>query len=124
MKSIMAVRGIYAVGMHHHGCKSLPINEILRIDREPGNVYDTNACAVVKDGKILAYLQRHSAKIVAGIIDNCSVNKVFIKAKYEPEVKSRKGPQQHCYIGIVVNDQMKELLESYMQKNGIVYYYL
>lgn len=126
MKTIMILKGMFAVGMRHYGPSSLPINQRLAIVREGQNKYDRNACAVQdNNGRVLAYLERSSAQKIAGLIDSGLIKDVAVKAKYEPENKNRmKGPEQHCYIAFCIEDSSKEKLEQFMAKNCISYHYM
>ena len=123
----MVIRGVIVVGMHHHGPRSLGIDEKLRVKREHKNKFDSNACAVttIDSGRVLAYLKRDSAKTISSIIDNnIPEGSIFIKAKYEPEVRSRRiGPQQHCYVAFLISANRKEEVEAFMKERGILFHY-
>ena len=113
--------------MHHHGPRSLGINEKLKIKRQPDNPYDSKACAILdpSTGRILAYAERSSARMLSNLIDNnIPDGDIYIKAKYEPVVKTkRKGPQQHCYVAFKIHHERKVQVESFLKKEHISFYY-
>lgn len=65
MKNVI-IKGVYAVGMHHWGQRSLQIDDVLYVKNEPDNHFDKNAVAIFKDREMTnrcAYLQKKYAKV-------------------------------------------------------------
>lgn len=67
MKNII-IKGIYAVGMHHLGSRSLPIDEVLYVKNELENHFTENAVAVFRNREMsdrCAYLQKKYAAFIS-----------------------------------------------------------
>ena len=123
---VLVMPEMFAVGMHHYKHRSLSINQRLKISREPNNPYDKFACSCIDEsGEKLAYLDRSSARSISSIIDtNIPNGPVYIKAKFEPNVKNkRKGPQQKCSVAIKISENQKEHVEQFLKLRGIPFYY-
>ena len=87
--------------MQFYGSRQLVVDEGLELFHEPDNKYDDNAIVIKNEnGRTLAYLEKSAAKQVAVVIRQKLVKgKIAANAKYEAEVRSRKGPQQRIAVG-------------------------
>lgn len=71
MKNVI-IKGVYAVGMHHWGQRSLQIDDVLYVKNEPDNHFDKNAVAIFKDREMTnrcAYLQKKYAKVLVRLFE-------------------------------------------------------
>lgn len=128
MKRLLAIQGIHAVGMHHYGSRSLIINAIYEVKREPSNRYDANACVIIdkSDKQTCAYINRKSARTVSIIMDSDLLKNrhVYIKPKHEATVTNRSlGPEQHCYLAFYVGENEKDEIDFFLKTHNINFYY-
>jgi hypothetical protein len=80
-----------------------PVDEALKLEHEEDNPYNPNAIAIFNlNGRKVAYLTRHDAAAVAQLfrMKIPIQHKIFAKAKYPAEVRSRRiGPCQRVALG-------------------------
>lgn len=116
------IKGVYAVGMHHWGQRSLQIDDVLYVKNEPDNRFDKNAVAIFKDREMTnrcAYLQNKYAKVLVRLFEeNLPRGLVYLKAKDEPtKFSPYSGPKQRCNLGFKTDNEhipkIKELLEGH-----------
>lgn len=109
MKNVI-IRGVYAVGMHHWGSRSLTIDEVLYLKHEPENIYDKHAVAICSDKdkrKRCAYLRKKDAEFISVLFQESLPNgPVYLKAKDVPTKFNRySGPMQICNLGFKTEGQ-------------------
>ena len=115
MKKLI-IYSVQAVGMHHHGNRSLTIGEGYIATHKPENAYDVNAIAIYEREKVsspAAYLRRIDAAIIAKIFRaNLVHDKMLLKPKFEPKYRPRIGPTQTCNVGFYCKpDNIEAVLE-------------
>lgn len=126
--TVIVLKGLLAVGMHHYGPSQLPINVKYVVQREPENRFDDNACAIVDchTKRTYGYLKKGcAAKITKLIKLNIITSPVFIKAKYDAETKNRYvGPMQVCHIALSIDEKDKCIIEPVLKAVYIDFEYL
>ena len=110
----MIIKSMKAVGMHHHGNRSLIIDAVYQVKREPENPYDRKACAIVDGNRTVAYLDRRSARLIAEIADQSIISgPIYLKPKHPLDVKSqREGPYHFCNVGFKIHSHHIDSLQS------------
>ena len=117
----IAIQGLYAVGMHHHGPRELRVGCGYKLKREPTNSYDPNAIAVQESRVTRAYLTRDCASRLSKILDSVlPVGPIYLKPKFPAEVRSRR-PQQYCNVGFRVKDENIEQVQRLLSENNLIY---
>jgi hypothetical protein len=121
MKKVI-VYSVYAVGMRHHGARSLTVGEGYYGRREPGNQFDSNAVAVYSDKNTTtcsAYLKRSDAAMVSEISPFIE-GSILIKPKFEP-VFRKGGPVQRCNLGFYCQSSNVSQVEDILDKHNFVF---
>lgn len=115
MKKII-IKNLFAVGMRHHGSRSISVGTGMKCVREPRNPFDRNAVALCTlDGTRRAYLCREHATIISFLIDTYEFV-IVAKIKSLPQLCSwRSGLQQTVNIGFYVSEENVAPVTEYLQ---------
>ncbi len=120
MKNVI-IKPVYAVGMSHYGPKELRVGGIFQAKREINNTHDVNAVALYDGPRKVAYLKRHSALLIAKLMDqNVNRSAFFFKASVPAEfINRRLGYTQRCSIGFKCPDSNVEKVETIFNTSSV-----
>jgi hypothetical protein len=115
------VEAIYAVGMHHHGSRSLEVGSGYKVLPEPTNRFDPNALAIcdIETGSVKAYIKRADAMALSIVLRQFNIRApIMLKPKFEP-VFRRGGPVQRCNIGFYCQSEDAENVLRILKDSGL-----
>ena len=114
------VKAVWAVGMRHHGGRSLQVGEPYTVHHDKGNRFDSNALSIKSDdGRVKAYIKRDQAIHLLGPVISVRTRMCVLRPKAEPEFISKKvGPQQRCNVGFSMDERDAELLKATLETAG------
>ena len=114
------VNAVCAVGMRHHGSRSLQVGEAYTLHYDKGNRFDSNALAIkADDGRVKAYIKRDQAIHLLGPVISVRTRVCMLRPKAEPEFISKKvGFQQRCNVSFSMDERDAELLKATLETAG------
>ena len=119
---MLIITGIWAVGMHHWGGRSLNVGSGYRIEMDENNPKDPYAVCIKEDGKIKAYIKKEDVFTINKIMRMGLSNFWLLKPKEDPVVKSRRvGPQQKCNIGCRCSEEKMSAAIAYLKTVSFSY---
>lgn len=119
MKNVV-IKQLFAVGMHHHGGRELPIDIPMFCSPEPTNKWDPKAVAIYHDREMslkAAYLKRSDAAVVSELFQKGIISgPCYLKAKGPIEkITKRTEPQQKINIGFKCENEKLEIVKTQLQ---------
>ena len=121
----VVVRNVRAVGMHHHGPRSLTVNGRYSLQWDPDCIHDLgNAVAVVdRKGITRAYLARDDAHVIASLFcANVIAGRVVCKPTTEAHVVTQqRGPQHECDFTFKTDTDHVPFIDTVLNNGNINY---
>ena len=117
------IEGFFAVGMHHHGNRSLQIGAGYRGYPDPNNRYDDHAFGIYEyhGQKLVAYLRRSDARLISELFFRDLIEgPVVIKPKFEPVYRARVGPSQRCNLGFHCKENNMDKISNFLCESHIL----
>ena len=122
MKKVI-IKGLYAVGMHHHGQRALQVAAQYCGKPEPENSFDRHAIALHAhpSDRLCAFLRRQDALFISELHRlNLIDGHILIKPKFKPVFRARLGPSQRCNLGFYAKDEHVASIQICARNHGML----